>query len=244
MMASDGAQVRALLREATFATLATIDQVAAGGSTGRPYASLVEVATTVDGLPILLLSRLARHTRNILAEPRVSLLVDRRTVGATALAEPRAAIAGRLRLDASAATRSRYLRRHAQAEAYAEFGDFQFWSLQIESAHLIVGFGRIREITGAEMRVETATAGGYLALTQHLMQEEARLLTALEAEGRACGRAVEWERLVALDTEGVDVLRDGALTRLVLSDVAADAADYLEAIRVLLGLAAGGPRTI
>src|SRR5258708_33083224 len=48
---------------------------------GDPYCSLVNVASHADGSPILLISRLALHTQNILADPRVSLMLDERAQG-------------------------------------------------------------------------------------------------------------------------------------------------------------------
>lgn len=48
---------------------------------GDPYCSLVAVASLPDGMPILLISRLAVHTKNILSDPRVSLMLDERAPG-------------------------------------------------------------------------------------------------------------------------------------------------------------------
>ena len=48
---------------------------------GDPYCSLVNVATAADGAPLLLISTLAVHTKNILADPRVSLMIDERKEG-------------------------------------------------------------------------------------------------------------------------------------------------------------------
>ena len=48
---------------------------------GDPYCSLVNIATAADGAPLLLISRLAVHTKNILADPRVSLMIDERKPG-------------------------------------------------------------------------------------------------------------------------------------------------------------------
>ena len=48
---------------------------------GDPYCSLVNVASHADGSPILLISRLALHTQNILGDPRVSLMLDERAEG-------------------------------------------------------------------------------------------------------------------------------------------------------------------
>ena len=67
---------RALLRRSRQGALATL----MAGS-GDPYCSLVNVATAADGTPLLLISRLAVHTKNILADPRVSLMLDERKSG-------------------------------------------------------------------------------------------------------------------------------------------------------------------
>src|SRR5947199_1262914 len=67
---------RSLLRRSRQGALATL----MAGS-GDPYCSLVNVATHPDGSPILLISRLALHTRNILDDSRVSLMLDERAEG-------------------------------------------------------------------------------------------------------------------------------------------------------------------
>src|SRR3977135_751454 len=67
---------RSLLRRSRQGALATL----MAGS-GDPYCSLVNVASHPDGSPILLLSRLALHTQNILADSRVSLMLDERVEG-------------------------------------------------------------------------------------------------------------------------------------------------------------------
>src|SRR6202158_6603334 len=67
---------RSLLRRSRQGALATL----MSGS-GDPYCSLVNVASHADGTPILLISRLALHTKNLLADPRVSLMLDERAEG-------------------------------------------------------------------------------------------------------------------------------------------------------------------
>src|ERR1700704_5014379 len=67
---------RSLLRRSRQGALATL----MAGS-GDPYCSLVNVASHFDGSPILLISRLAVHTRNLLGDARVSLMLDERVEG-------------------------------------------------------------------------------------------------------------------------------------------------------------------
>src|SRR5258707_4115390 len=67
---------RSLLRRSRQGALATLM-----AGTGDPYCSLVNVASHVDGSPILLISRLALHTKNVLGDTRVSLMLDERAAG-------------------------------------------------------------------------------------------------------------------------------------------------------------------
>src|ERR1700751_302046 len=67
---------RSLLRRRRQGALATLM-----AGTGDPYCSLVNVASHPDGSPILLISRLALHTKNILGDSRVSLMLDERAEG-------------------------------------------------------------------------------------------------------------------------------------------------------------------
>src|ERR1700749_753598 len=80
---------RSLLRRSRQGALATL----MAGS-GDPYCSLVNLASHPDGAPILLISRLALHTKNILADARVSLMLDERA-GGDPLEGARIMLAGR-----------------------------------------------------------------------------------------------------------------------------------------------------
>src|SRR5277367_6621353 len=99
---------RLLLRRSRQGALATL----MAGS-GDPYCSLVNLASHPDGSPILLISRLALHTRNILADARVSLMLDER-VEADPLEGSRIMLAGHAEEIAAdrALVRQRYLNAH------------------------------------------------------------------------------------------------------------------------------------
>src|SRR5580698_5034322 len=113
-----GKQARLLLRRSRQGALATL----MAGS-GDPYCSLVNVASHADGSPILLISRLALHTRNILADARVSLMLDERVPG-DPLEGSRIMLAGRAGEasgEQAAVWRRRYLNAHPSAEAFVNF---------------------------------------------------------------------------------------------------------------------------
>src|SRR5271168_3483219 len=107
--------VKSLLRRSRQGALATLMT-----ESGDPYCSLVNVASHPDGTPILLISRLALHTRNILADPRVSLMLDERAAGdplegARIMLQGRAEQVGREELEL---VRRRYLAAHPSAEGF------------------------------------------------------------------------------------------------------------------------------
>lgn len=110
---------------------------------GHPYGSIVNAA--LDGaVPVILISALAEHTRNLRADRRCSLLFTEDGAGnplalgrVTLLAEAR-----ELGRDAGDAAES-YFAAHPLTRYYLEFGDFSFWRLEVRSLRYIGGFGRM-----------------------------------------------------------------------------------------------------
>lgn len=150
MAESHAAASRALLAQARQATLATL----ALDPAGFPFASLVAVADD-GGRPLLLLSGLAEHTRNLRARPEASLLV----VGAPAADDPLSA--ARLTLigpcapvstDEVVAAREVFLRAHPEASVYAGFADFALYRLEPIALRFVGGFGRMSWVDAEEFR--------------------------------------------------------------------------------------------
>jgi putative heme iron utilization protein len=137
-----------------------LDSVATGSLAtltvdGAPFASLVLTATDEAGDVILLLSRLAAHTRNLECDPRASLLAIA-AGGETGdpLAGARVTVLGRAERGTSDEARRKFLDHHPEAAAYVSFADFGFWCLKIESAHLVAGFGRIVDLSREALQKE------------------------------------------------------------------------------------------
>ena len=115
---------------------------------GDPYCSLVNVASHYDGSPILLISRLAVHTKNCSADSRVSLMLDERAEG-DPLEGSRIMVAGQPRrrtANSRQSLRRRYLNVHPSAESFADFDDFSFFRIRPTGVHLVAGFGRIVDL--------------------------------------------------------------------------------------------------
>src|SRR3712207_2722011 len=133
-----------LLRTIRSGALATL------GPDGAPFATLVTVATDLDGSPLLLTSRLSGHTANMEREPRVSILLAQTGKG-DPLAHPRLTVAGRAGRADEPRIRARFLARHPKAELYADFADFSFWRVEIAGGHLNGGFARAAGLSAADL---------------------------------------------------------------------------------------------
>lgn len=195
---------KSLLRRRREGALATLMQ-----DDGAPYCSLVNLASHPDGSPLLLISRLAIHTRNLLADPRVSLMLDERAAG-DPLEGARIMLLGRAvpaRPDELPLCRRRYLAAHPAAEGYIDFADFSLFKIETSGLHLVAGFGRIldlspdrylTDLTGAEdlLEVEASAVEHINADHSGTMKLYAtQLLGAAEADWRCTG----------IDPEGLDL---------------------------------------
>src|SRR6476469_6659028 len=147
------ALAKTLLRSVRAGTLGTLDR-----NTGHPFASLVNVATDVDGSPLILTSRLSTHTANLEHDGRASVLLAETGKG-DPLAHPRLTVLGTFaRIEKETAeearARRRFLARHPKSELYVGFGDFSFWRMTVASAHLNGGFARAADLAAAELMTD------------------------------------------------------------------------------------------
>jgi putative heme iron utilization protein len=199
-----------LLREARSGALATL----LVGS-GDPYCSLVNVATAADGSPLLFISRLAVHTKNIMSDPRVSLLLNERKEG-DPLEGARVMLMGTAIPATEDAARRRYLVRQPEAEMFVGFGDFSFYRIELKGAHLVAGFGRIVDLKPADLLTDVSGAESLLKaepeVIAHMNQDHADTcrLYATKLLGAPDG---DW-RCVGCDPEGLDLQRDRTGLRL------------------------------
>src|SRR6476469_1994760 len=195
---------RSLLRRSRQGALATLM-----AESGDPYCSLANVASHADGSPILLISRLALHTRNILADSRVSLLLDERAEG-DPLEGSRIMLAGRAEeagADDLPILRRRYLNAHPSAEAFVTFKDFSFFRIRPYGVHLVAGFGRIVDLSPAELLTDIPDAGALLEAEQGAidhMNADHRDAMNLYATKLLGAEAADW-RCTGCDPDGMDM---------------------------------------
>jgi len=204
---------RSLLRRSRQGALATLT-----AGSGDPYCSLVNVATHPDGSPILLISRLALHTRNILDDSRVSLMLDERAEG-DPLEGSRIMLMGRAE-EAVASDenilRRRYLNTHPSAERFVEFQDFSFYRIRPSAIHLVAGFGRIVDLKPEQFLTDISDAGALLQSEQEAIEHinsDHRDTNSLYATKLLGAEAADW-RCAGCDPDGLDLQAGGKTLRL------------------------------
>ncbi|MDP9070889.1 MAG: DUF2470 domain-containing protein [Actinomycetota bacterium] len=205
---SHAERARTLVAGATRGALATL----ALDPPGHPFGSVAAYALDRRGRPLLLLSTLAEHTRNALADPRASLLVAEHTpAGADPLAGGRVTLVGRLvpvpEGPARAEARAAYLAANPQAALYVDYGDFAFFWLEVTAVRYVGGFGRMSWVdtatyTAAEPDPLQLVAA---AVVEHMNTDHADALVALcRALGGQPGTATA--SMTAVDRYGFDLI--------------------------------------
>lgn len=172
---------------------------------GYPFGSVAPFVLDHEGQPLILISTLAEHTKNINADPKVSLLVF---AGAEDLqASARLTLIG----DARKAEkndpllRARYLRYFPSAEQYFDAHDFYFYRIQIRQARYIGGFGKISWIASKELAPPPNQLAGLEAgMLEHMNADHGDSLLAYCKHFHDV--TAESAEMLGIDTDGFDVL--------------------------------------
>ena len=206
-----GYAARHLIREGRSGALATV-----AAKDGAPLNALVTYATDGRGQPIFLLSTLSDHTRNILTDSRVSLLIEAASRRRNPQTGPRVALVGAVKKMTSDASRVRFLARHPDAALYAGFGDFAFYRMTIDKAHYIGGFAQAHWIRGRDAVLPTSPAIEIAAneadVLAHMNADHADAVD-LYANVLLRRKGTGWQ-LTGLDAEGCDLRCAGRSARL------------------------------
>ena len=222
-------------RQGAFATLMP--------QSGDPYCSLVNVASLPDGMPVLLISRLAVHTKNILADPRVSLMLDERAPG-DPLEGARIMLAGTAQeaTDDAELLKRRYLAAHPSAEEFAGFRDFSFFRIVPRGVHLVAGFGRIVDLAPRDFLTDLAGAEALVEaepdILAHMNADHADTMNlyAVKLLGASEGA---WQ-CIGCDPEGLDMQDDRRTLRLDFPERIATPGALRQALKALADRARAG----
>ena len=111
---------------------------------GYPFGSIMPYALDESGRPIFLISTMAMHTQNLLADSRASLLVSQSVNEGDPLGASRVTLVGDIFPVAEPerlAVRSIYLGRHENAQYWVDFRDFAFYRMEVVDLYFVGGFG-------------------------------------------------------------------------------------------------------
>jgi heme iron utilization protein len=194
----------------------TSDRAALGTSLdGSPYVSLIIAACDMDASPLLLLSDLAQHTRNLAANPSASLLFDGTGDYPDPLTGPRLTVLGRAERCEDPRAAARFAARHPSSAGYAGFADFHLYRVTVERGHLVAGFGRISWVEATDLRFSTdaaALAASEAEIVEHMNTDHADAVALYAA--KLLGRPGAGWQMTGIDPEGIDLRLDGEIARL------------------------------
>ncbi|QLG89494.1 pyridoxamine 5'-phosphate oxidase family protein [Chitinibacter bivalviorum] len=160
---------------------------------GYPHVSWLPMVADEAGRPMLVMSRLAEHTQNILQDSKVSVLLHDDEM---ALNKARLTILGDLQLvEPDPLLAARMARYNPELVSYLQMSDFSVWRLWPQRARYIAGFGKMGWLEGERWESEFALS---LAQEAQLLSQYAPM-TALE--------------LVGVDVAGCDIRRGDVLQR-------------------------------
>ena len=206
---SAAAEARKFLRSTRSAVLSTHS----ARFDGYPFGSIAPFVLDHEGNPLILISTIAEHTKNIQKDPRVSLI-------AFDPAAPDMQAGGRLTLLGDAtitdkqdgALRTRYLRYFPTAAQYFDMHDFLFHRIEIRQARYIGGFGNIHWIAGEALRPPTnQLAEQESGILEHMNTDHADSLVTYCRHVH--GIEVKEAAMIGIDTDGFDVRANGKLLR-------------------------------
>lgn len=219
-------EARRLVRAAASATLAT-------QANGQPFASLVTPAAAADLSPLLWLSTLSEHTRQLKAEPRCALLYTGAAPAGDGEADPNPQTVPRVTLTglaapveggAAAALKARWLARHPYAALYADFGDFSLWRVAVGGGQLVGGFARAHRLRVADLAPDPAAVAAIEAASAeiigHVNQDHADAVAVI-AE-RLLGQPAGGWRMATVDPDGADLAAGDRVCRLAFPRPVAD----------------------
>lgn len=197
-------EARTIVAATNLATLASLSK------DGHPWGSFVTYGTLADGSPVLCLSTLAEHGRNLPRDPRASLVVAATPGEGDPLDSGRVTLAGTAHVPEGIEledARAAHLAAVPGADAYMDFGDFTIWVLRVERVRWVGGFGRMDSADAASYAAAEAdpVAASAPYAVAHLNEdhEDALLDMARALAGYTDATAA---RCTAADRYGLDLV--------------------------------------
>lgn len=184
-------RARTLLERETLGTLSTQSVK----HPGFPFGSVMPYALTADGAPLFLISGMAIHTQNLLADPHASLLVMQRDNASDPLGMARVTLLGAATRidDVPGDLRDLYLDRHPNARHWIGYSDFAFFRLDVTHVYFVGGFGAMGWVAKDDYTLAAADplAGAAAGILEHMNADHGDALREIARHfaGLACDEA-------------------------------------------------------
>ncbi len=172
---------------------------------GFPFGSTMPYALDSSGRPLFLISSMAMHTKNLLADPHASLYVCDSEAHSDPLGAARMTLIGNaepIPPDDIATARGAYLARHENAKYYVDFADFSFWRLNPIDLYFIGGFGVMGwiEVSDFQKAFPDPLAEAAPGILEHMNQDHAPAM--IEIAQHAKGISASEAKMTAVDRLG------------------------------------------
>lgn len=211
----DGGRRRTAAEEArTLVSAVTVGYLATLGENGDPWCSLVVYGPDPDGNPVLLVSTMAEHGRNLASDARASLAINDPSVPGDPLDRPRITLAGRAvqpEGEAAEAALDAHVAAIPGARLYAGWEDFSLWILEVERVRWVGGFAQMDTISREDYRAAEPDPTQPIAAKaiEHLNKSHADGLLAIARE-LAGARGAVAAVCTGVDRYGIDLSCTGA----------------------------------
>lgn len=223
---SHAREARCLLRAHRYGVLSTLSK----RFDGHPFGSIVPYLTDHDGSVLLFLSGIAEHTKNLLQDPRASLITHDQN-------DPRIQTQGRVTvlgethpLDGRESYEQRWLRHFPENSQLFELGDFSFFRIVPQAVRHVAGFGQARWINSQFCVVPSPLVTEAEGLLKRINSEYPGVIeTYLQRQNLS---NQHW-KLVDIDCDGVSIMADQKLLRLNFPALATDAEAVLSMLHQL-----------
>lgn len=226
---------RKLLRSRTFGVLSTHSS----DVPGYPFGSITPYVPDAQGRPMILISTLAQHTKNIRKDPKVCLTVwedtehpDPQTVGRLSW------MGDAVLIEDQGQAKQRYLSYQPTSARHFEMHDFSLYRIELTRARYIGGFGAIFWVANEQMLPANPLAEHEAGILKHMNDDHAAALVKYVKAFK--GRDAKEARMAGIDPEGFDVVADGHRLRFDLDPPATTQDDVRKAM-IRLTRDASGP---
>ena len=211
-----GIRARNFLKSKTDGVLSTVSLELPG----YPFGSVTPYALDNDCNPIILISGIAQHTKNINADSKVSLTIVSGEDDVQANA--RLTFIGDASITEDEAAKEHYLRKFPQANKYFEAHDFYFYKIDLKRARYIEGFGKIWWLDPDELLLKNIFPLEQEQMILNHMNEDHKAALAKYCAEFEFGLEPDEFAMTAIDQEGCDISAAGRHTRIPFPEILTD----------------------